>query len=384
MMNNFSFSNSVKIIFGKGSIAKIAEEIPADARVLMTYGGGSIKKNGVYEQVKKAMEGRVLFEFGGIEPNPHFETCMKAVELCKKEKIDFLLSVGGGSVLDGTKLIAAAQFVEGDPWGILVEGKQPTNALPIGVVLTLPATGSEMNSGAVITKDATKEKRDFNSRLVLPKFSVLDPETTYSLPPRQIGNGVVDTFVHVAEQYLTYPVGAKVQDRFAESILSVLVEEGPQALKTPEDYEVRSNLMWASTWALNGWISKGVPEDWATHMIGHEITALYGLDHGQTLAIVLPGVLSVMRGEKGAKIMQMGERVFGVSEGDEASRIEQSIAKLEAFFVSMGVKTRLSDYGLAEDCIEPVVKRLADRGVVLGENKTITPEKIREILKSRV
>lgn len=384
MMNNFSFSNSVKIIFGKGSIAKIAEEIPADARVLMTYGGGSIKKNGVYEQVKKAMEGRVLFEFGGIEPNPHFETCMKAVELCKKEKIDFLLSVGGGSVLDGTKLIAAAQFVEGDPWGILVEGKQPTNALPIGVVLTLPATGSEMNSGAVITKDATKEKRDFNSRLVLPKFSVLDPETTYSLPPRQIGNGVVDTFVHVAEQYLTYPVGAKVQDRFAESILSVLVEEGPQALKTPEDYEVRSNLMWASTWALNGWISKGVPEDWATHMIGHEITALYGLDHGQTLAIVLPGVLSVMRGEKGAKIMQMGERVFGVSEGDEASRIEQSIAKLEAFFASMGVKTRLSDYGLAEDCIEPVVKRLADRGVVLGENKTITPEKVREILKSRV
>ena len=383
-MNNFSFSNSVKIIFGKGSIAKIAEEIPADARVLMTYGGGSIKKNGVYEQVKKAMEGRVLFEFGGIEPNPHFETCMKAVELCKKEKIDFLLSVGGGSVLDGTKLIAAAQFVEGDPWGILVEGKQPTNALPIGVVLTLPATGSEMNSGAVITKDATKEKRDFNSRLVLPKFSVLDPETTYSLPPRQIGNGVVDTFVHVAEQYLTYPVGAKVQDRFAESILSVLVEEGPQALKTPEDYEVRSNLMWASTWALNGWISKGVPEDWATHMIGHEITALYGLDHGQTLAIVLPGVLSVMRGEKGAKIMQMGERVFGVSEGDEASRIEQSIAKFEAFFVSMGVKTRLSDYGLAEDCIEPVVKRLADRGVVLGENKTITPEKVREILKSRV
>ncbi len=383
-MNNFSFSNSVKIIFGKGSIAKIAEEIPADARVLMTYGGGSIKKNGVYEQVKKAMEGRVLFEFGGIEPNPHFETCMKAVELCKKEKIDFLLSVGGGSVLDGTKLIAAAQFVEGDPWGILVEGKQPSNALPIGVVLTLPATGSEMNSGAVITKDATKEKRDFNSRLVLPKFSVLDPETTYSLPPRQIGNGVVDTFVHVAEQYLTYPVGAKVQDRFAESILSVLVEEGPQALKTPEDYEVRSNLMWASTWALNGWISKGVPEDWATHMIGHEITALYGLDHGQTLAIVLPGVLSVMRGEKGAKIMQMGERVFGVSEGDEASRIEQSIAKLEAFFASMGVKTRLSDYGLAEDCIEPVVKRLADRGVVLGENKTITPEKVREILKSRV
>lgn len=383
-MNNFSFSNSVKIIFGKGSIAKIAEEIPADARVLMTYGGGSIKKNGVYEQVKKAMEGRVLFEFGGIEPNPHFETCMKAVELCKKEKIDFLLSVGGGSVLDGTKLIAAAQFVGGDPWGILVEGKQPTNALPIGVVLTLPATGSEMNSGAVITKDATKEKRDFNSRLVLPKFSVLDPETTYSLPPRQIGNGVVDTFVHVAEQYLTYPVGAKVQDRFAESILSVLVEEGPQALKTPEDYEVRSNLMWASTWALNGWISKGVPEDWATHMIGHEITALYGLDHGQTLAIVLPGVLSVMRGEKGAKIMQMGERVFGVSEGDEASRIEQSIAKLEAFFASMGVKTRLSDYGLAEDCIEPVVKRLADRGVVLGENKTITPEKVREILKSRV
>ena len=384
MMNNFSFSNSVKIIFGKGSIAKIAEEIPADARVLMTYGGGSIKKNGVYEQVKKAMEGRVLFEFGGIEPNPHFETCMKAVELCKKEKIDFLLSVGGGSVLDGTKLIAAAQFVEGDPWGILVEGKQPSNALPIGVVLTLPATGSEMNSGAVITKDATKEKRDFNSRLVLPKFSVLDPETTYSLPPRQIGNGVVDTFVHVAEQYLTYPVGAKVQDRFAESILSVLVEEGPQALKTPENYEVRSNLMWASTWALNGWISKGVPEDWATHMIGHEITAGYGLDHGQTLAIVLPGVLSVMRGEKGAKIMQMGERVFGVSEGDEASRIEQSIAKLEAFFASMGVKTRLSDYGLAEDCIEPVVKRLADRGVVLGENKTITPEKVREILKSRV
>jgi NADP-dependent alcohol dehydrogenase len=384
IMTNFSFSNPVKIIFGKDTIKKISEEIPSGAKILIIYGGGSIFKNGVYDQVKSALKNFEVYEFGGIEPNPHFETCMNAVELVKEKNIDFLLAVGGGSVIDATKFIAIASFADYDAWEIMSKRKLPSQALPLGTILTLPATGSEMNSGAVITHTALQEKRDFNTPLIFPKFSVLDPETTFSLPPEQVANGVVDTFVHVTEQYLTYPVGAKVQDYFSESILRILTEEGPKALVDPTNYNVRANLMWASTWALNGWISKGVPEDWATHMIGHEITAFHGLDHGQTLAIVLPGLLDVMRNEKGDKIVQMGENVFHVRSGTKDQKISGTIFQLDSFFHSMGTCTRLSDYGLGSAVIDPIVERFKDRGWKLGENRNITPEKIRLILEKRL
>ena len=383
-MKNFIYSNPVKIIFGKGSISRVAEEIPVNSRTLILYGRGSIKQNGVYCQVIEALKGRVIFEFSGISANPEYETCLKAIDLVKKENIDFLLAVGGGSVIDATKFIALASEAKGDLWRILSENQYPEKALPFGTILTLPASGSEMNAGAVITKVETQDKRSYGTPLIYPKFSVLDPETTYSLPPRQIANGVVDTFVHTTEQYLTYPVGGALQDYFAEGILRVLVKNGEQALKAPKNYEVRANLMWASSWGLNGWIAQGVPEDWATHMIGHELTAFYGIDHAQTLAIVLPGLLDVLREEKAEKLIQMGEHVFNISEGSRDDRIDSAIESIESFFRRMGIETHLSNYGLGIEAVRKVVERLKERGWILGEHQNITPDVVEEILIKRL
>lgn len=384
-MENFSFANPVKIIFGKNTISQIANEIPKNNKVLIVYGGGSIKKNGVYDQAIKALNGYEVFEFSGIEPNPHYETCMKAVELIKQKGIDYILAVGGGSVIDATKFIVAAACFEGDDaWTIISKSLRITKALPFGTILTLPATGSEMNSGGVITNAAKQDKRAFNSPLVYPKFSVLDPTTTFSLPPKQIGNGIVDTFVHVMEQYLTYYEGdAMLQDYMAEAIVKTLVNDGAKALQEPENYDVRANLMWASTWGLNGWINCGVPQDWATHMIGHEITAFYGIDHAQTLAIVLPGVMEVLREQKAKKIIRMGKEVFKLQAASDNEMIDKTIKAVEDFFESVGIKTHLSDYGLGDEAIEKISNRLAERGWKLGEKQNITPEMVKEILRLR-
>lgn len=384
-MQNFVFHNPVKILFGKGQIAKLGREIPPEARILVTYGGGSIKANGVYDQVMSALAGRNVREFGGIEPNPRYETLMQAVELVRREGLDFLLSVGGGSVLDGTKFIAAAVPFEGEPWDILSRGAQVRSAVPLGSVLTLPATGSEMNAFSVVSREATHEKLSFMSPLVFPRFSVLDPETTFSLPARQIGNGIVDAFVHVTEQYLTYPADAPLQDRMAEAILLTLIEEGPKTVAQPHDYDARANIMWCAAMALNGLIGLGVPQDWASHAIGHELTALHGLDHAQTLAVVLPSLLEVRRESKRAKLLQYAERVWGVSAGDEDARITQAIERTRGFFESVGVPTRLADYGVGAETISQVVKRLAERGPVeLGERGDLGPQAIQEILSQSV
>lgn len=385
-MKNFTFVNPTKIVFGKDVLKKLPDLLPSDAKILLTYGGGSIKQNGIYNQVAGLLKDFEWYEFGGIEPNPHYETCLKAVEVIKEKGINFLLAVGGGSVIDGTKFIAAAACSpEGvDPWNLVLGKPKVTAALPFATILTLPATASEMNSGAVITKDKTKEKRNFSSPLLFPRFSILDPVFTFSLPKRQIANGVVDTFVHVMEQYCTYPVHGIMQDYFSEGILKTLLEDGPKALENPQDYDVRASLMWAATFGLNGIIACGVPEDWATHMIGHELTALHGLDHGVTLAIILPGVMKVMQDEKKAKILQMGERLYGIKEGSEQERTDRTIAATEDFFRSMGIKTHLSEYGLGEEVIEPIVRRFEERGWVLGENASITPEKVRQILTVRL
>ena len=384
-MENFSFVNPVKIIFGKGTIQKINGEIPASSKVLIMYGGGSIKKNGVYDQVIHALSGYEIHEFPGVEPNPHYETCMKVVELIKEKGIDYLLAVGGGSVIDATKfIVAAACYDAGDPWDILSKGAKIKKALPFGTILTLPATGSEMNDGSVVSRVGTQEKLSFASPMVYPKFSVLDPTTTYTLPTRQVGNGVVDTFVHITEQYLTHYDGdSMVQDKLFEGLLKVLVVEGPKALETPTNYDVRANLMWASTWALNGWFGRGVPQDWATHMMGHEITAFYGLDHAQTLAIILPGVMSIMKLQKSKKIIALGYEVFGILEVDAEIAIAKTIKAVEDFFEKMGVKTHLSDYGLGDEAIEKVCSRMTERHWKLGEAGNITPDVIREILTLR-
>lgn len=382
-MNNFSFWNNTKIIFGAGEIAKLQQEIPADAKVMITFGGGSIKKNGIFEQVTAALADVKWVEFGGIEPNPHYDTCMKAVEKVKAENVDFLLAVGGGSVIDATKFIAAAAQHEGDAWEIIQSfGGAVKGALPVGCVLTLAATGSEMNPTSVVTRADTQDKLFFNSDFVRPRFSILDPQTTYSLPARQVGNGVVDSFVHVLEQYITYPVNAKVQDRFAEGLLSTILEDGPKALEEPENYDVRANLMWAATMALNGLIASGVPGDWATHLIGQEITGLYGLDHGQTLAIVMPAVWTYKLEQKREKLAQYGRRVLGINEADDLVAAEKAIVRTREFFEAMGVRTRLADYGLGEDVIPGVVAKLQQHQFVqLGEHGDITPDDVSKILE---
>jgi len=381
-MLNFEYWNPTKIFFGKGQIASISREIPAGTKVLMTYGGGSIRANGVYDQVKAALAHCTVIEFGGIQPNPEYRTLMEAVKLARAEKAGFLLAVGGGSVLDGTKFIAAAIPFEGEPWDIVQKNAEVKSAVPLASVLTLPATGSEANPFAVISRSETGEKLAFSSPHVYPRFSVLDPETTFSLPPRQIANGIVDAFVHTLEQYLTFPARAELNDRFAEAILQTLVEIGPKTLANPQDYDARATFVWTATMALNGLIGCGVPQDWATHMIGHELTALYGIDHARTLAVVAPHLYRVLRRDKAAKLLQYGERVWGIREGAEEERIEAAIRRTEEFFESLGVPTRLARYeGVRPETPKEVASRLERRGMTkLGERGAVAPAVVEEIL----
>jgi len=385
-MLNFSFKNTTQIYFGEGQIKALSEAIPKTAKVLVTYGGGSIKLNGVYDQVADALSEHTWFEFSGIEPNPSYETLMKAQALISEHDIDFLLAVGGGSVADGTKFIAAAALYEGDdPWDFIANGEPIEQALPIGCVLTLPATGSESNTNSVVTRDGNK--LPFKSPFVMPLFAVLDPSVTLSLSDRQISNGVVDAFIHTMEQYLTYSVNGKVQDRFAEGLLLTLIEEGPKALatETKNDLEVRGNIMWAATMALNGLIGAGVPQDWSTHMIGHELTGAYGIDHARTLSIVLPAVMKVCTEAKKEKLLQYAERVWNLTEGDEDSRVSRAIELTENFFKTMQVPTRLSDIDLGEAEIDGLIEKLSQHGMVeLGEHGDITPEVSRKILHTAV
>ncbi len=381
-MFNFEYQNPTKILFGKGQIQSIAKEIPAGSKVMLTYGGGSIRANGVHAQVLAALSACSVIEFGGIEPNPEYATLMRAVEIARAERVDLLLAVGGGSVLDGTKFIAAAIPFSGDPWDILASGAKVKSATPLASVLTLAATGSESNSFAVVSRRELDLKLAFSSPNVYPKFAVLDPETTFSLPPRQVANGVVDAFVHTMEQYMTFPVNAELNDRFAESILQTLVEVGPKTLANPADYNARATMVWSATLALNGLIGCGVPQDWATHMIGHELTALYGIDHARTLATVLPHLLRVQAAQKREKLLQFADRVWGIRDGSEDERIEAGIAKMESFFEAMGLPTRLARYdNVQANTPATVAARLEGRGMVkLGERGDVAPATVTDIL----
>ena len=380
-MLNFTFKNRTEILFGEGQIQEVASRLPENANVLFLYGGGSIKKNGIFDDVSAVLDSVNVTEFGGVEPNPEYETLMQAVQVARDNEVNFILAVGGGSVIDGAKFIAAAVNFEGNPWDILVSGAAFSDPLPIGAVLTLPATGSESNGNSVVNRKETAQKRAFGSDSVQPMFAVLDPTYTFSLPPRQVSNGVVDAFVHVIEQYLTYPVNAPLQDRFAEGILQTLLTEGPKALSTPQDYDVRANVMWSATMALNGLIGKGVPQDWATHMIGHELTALYNLDHAQTLAIVLPSLMFVQREQKKAKILQLGERVFGITGEDEGRCLDLTIKAVQDFFEAMQVQTRLADYQIEKSSVDEIVANLEKNGMTaLGEHDDIDLAKARQIL----
>ena len=384
-MQNFDFHNPTHIVFGKDRTADLDKLIPAHAKVLILVGGSSAEKTGTLAEVRQALGTRQHDTFSGIEPNPSYETSMQAVQQVKDGKFDFLLAVGGGSVIDAVKFIAAAVLFEGnDAWSILQKnGRNITRALPFGTVLTLPATGSEMNSGGVITRRSIGAKLAFGSPHCYPVFSVLDPTKTYTLPPKQLANGVVDAFVHTIEQYLTYPVNAPLQDRFSEGILQTLIEIGPRLLADAEpNYDDRANLVWAATLALNGLIGAGVPQDWSTHMVGHELTALHGIDHARTLAIVLPSMLHERRAQKQAKLLQYGERVWGITSGTADERVDEAIARTRAFFESMGIPTRLGAYDLGADAIAAVVKQLEAHGMTrLGEQREVTLEVSRRVLE---
>ena len=384
-MINFELYNPTNLIFGKGQIEKLSTLVPQGAKILLAYGGGSIFKNGIHEQVINNLKGFEIVEFGGIEPNPHFETLMKAVAVIKEQNIDFILAVGGGSVIDGVKFISAAVHFDGNPMEILKKRiliKDLSKVVPFGTVLTLPATGSEMNSGAVVTIEATQEKLAFGGSALFPKFSICDPTVIESLPKRQLQNGVIDAYTHVLEQYLTYPHEGYLQDRIAESILQTLIQIGPGVVENPKDYALASNFMWSCTMALNGLIQKGVPQDWATHMIGHELTALYGIDHARTLAVVGPNLYRVMFETKKQKLAQYGKRIFNLT-GTEDEIAHEAINKTVAFFHAMGMQTKLSDYiNDFDKTADFIVNRFEKRGWLgLGEKQNITLEKVKSIVE---
>lgn len=383
-MNNFEFKNPTKIIFGKGSIKKLSNEIPKDSKVLMLYGGGSIKKNGIYDQVKTALVNIDVVEFGGIPANPEYAVLMEALKVIKDQNITYLLAVGGGSVIDGTKFLSAAALFEGDnPWDILAKNIKTEKGMPFGTVLTLPATGSEMNSGAVITRKETKQKITMGGQGLFPVFSILDPLVVASLPERQIANGLTDAFMHVLEQYMTYPTGAILQDRFAESILQTLLEVAPRVMKDPTDYKAASNFMWSCTWALNGLLHKGVPADWASHSMGHELTALFGIDHARTLAIIAPNHYKFNFEAKKDKLAQYAERIWNITEGSTDDKAHAAIEKTIGFFHELGIDTKLSDYTKDYDgTAEIISRRFTDRGWLgMGEHKSLTPDMVEEIVK---
>ncbi len=378
-MNNFIFQNPTRLIFGKGMIAELAKAIPADKKIMITFGGGSVKKNGVYEQVRKAVQDRDYIEFWGIEPNPAIETLRKAIALGKEHNIGFLLAVGGGSVLDGTKLISAGLKYDGDAWELVKKGVYH-DTVPMGSVLTLPATGSEMNNGAVISCHETREKYPFYSNY--PVFSILDPETTFTLPPHQVACGLADTFVHVMEQYMTTPGQSRLMDRWAEGILKTLTEIAPKIRENQHNYDLMADFMLSATMGLNGFIAMGVTQDWSTHMIGHELTALCGLTHGATLAIVFNGTLRTLRHQKKDKILQYGERVWGITEGDEEARIDKTIEKTASFFQSLGLSTRLSEEHIADSVILEIERRFNERHAAFGEAGNVDGAMARKILEN--
>ena len=382
-MQNFDYYNPTHIVFGKDRLAELNTLVPQGAKVLVLYGGGSVKRFGTLDKVLSNLGDREVVEFGGIEPNPQFDTLMKAVEIVRNENIDFLLAVGGGSVMDGTKFVAAAAPFEGDEASLLTHGFAPLpieTSIPLAAVATLPATGSEMNMGAVVSHQGGKFP--VMSPLNFPKFSILDPSLTFTLPKTQISNGIVDAFIHIVEQYVTFPANALVQDRTSEGLLKTLIEVGPTTLEQPENYEARSSLVWSATWALNGFIGAGAPQDWTTHMIGHELTALFGIDHGQSLAIIQPSVWKLRKDKKRAKLLQYAERVWDITEGSDDERIDAAINKTREFFESLGVKTRLSEYGVEQNQIDDVVNALEKHGLTaLSETGDLTLDISRQIIE---
>ncbi len=380
-MINFTYCNPTEIKFGKGQIAAIAELIPENARIFLLYGGGSIKKNGVYNQVMDALSGRVVDEFNGVEANPHYETLQVASRLAMLKGSTFVLGAGGGSVIDAAKFLAAMIATgKDDPWDDLLKHPEDVRPLPNGAVLTLPATGSESNPVSVISSVRRQLKVPFSNQAARPKFAIMDPTTMQSLSRRQLENGVVDAFTHVLEQYLTRPVNTPVQYGFSETVLEVLIEWGPKLVETRSE-EACENVMWAANQALNGLIGAGVPQDWSTHMIGHAITAIYGVDHARTLSMIMPSVFRYCLNTKAPMLARYARRVWKSDQLDDVKAAEQAIVRTEEFMAHMGCPVRISQQDALEVDVEALVSHLEKAGhTELGENQDIRPEDVRKIL----
>ncbi|MCE2683432.1 MAG: iron-containing alcohol dehydrogenase [Cryomorphaceae bacterium] len=389
-MLNFEVINPTRIVFGRDQLSRLPEllkEYCPSKRVLIAYGGGSAERIGLLDKIREQLKGFHLVEFGGIEANPQFTTLMKGVELARKESVECILAVGGGSVIDGVKFMTGAFYYQGDSWEVLIRKENCVfeKALPFGAVLTLPATGSEANSGAVISRDELSEKRAMGGPLFFPKFSFCDPSVVASLPKKQISNGIIDAFVHTLEQYVTYPSNNFLQEKQAEAILSILIEIAPKVIANPSDYTLASNLMWSATHALNGNLRCGVPTDWCTHMIGHEFTALYHIDHARTLAIVMPRLWENQFDNKKEKLAQYGKRVWNLT-GSDTEIARSVIQKTEEFFQSLGVETKLSAYTADTDHVAEIVrKRFEERGwIAMGERQAIGLNDVEAIVNQSI
>jgi len=387
-MLNFEIITPTRIVFGKdqlGRLPELLDGIAPNKRIMLAYGGGSIHKNGILDAILSVLSSFHVVQFSGIEPNPEFQTLMKGVDLFKEEQLDCILAVGGGSVIDGVKFMTGAIKYAGDPWDVLEkkDGCLFEDAVPFGAILTLPATGSEANSGAVISRSEWKQKRAMGGPLFFPRFAFCDPTVVATLPQRQLANGVVDAFMHTLEQYITVPTGNKLQERQAEAILLTLKEVGPLVLKDPSNYELAANLMWSATHALLGFLRCGVPTDWTTHMIGHELTALYGIDHARTLAIIAPRLYENQFENKKAKLVQYGKRVWELS-GSDDEIARKAIEETEAFFHQLGIATRISKYTEnGEEAATIIKERFIERGwTAMGERQVITPDDVFTIVNS--
>ncbi|QOY38194.1 iron-containing alcohol dehydrogenase [Anaerobacillus isosaccharinicus] len=383
-MDNFIFQNPTKLIFGRDQIELLPKEVPQYGnRVLLVYGGGSIKRNGLYDAVLKQLSlcGAEVFELAGVEPNPRLTTVHKGVEICKKEKIEFILAVGGGSVLDCTKAIAAGAHYDGDVWDIVTKKHFPTSALPFGTILTLAATGSEMNSGSVITNWETKEKYGWGSPLVFPKFSILDPINTFSVPKDHTVYGIVDMMTHVFEQYFHPTTNTPLQERMCEAVLLTVTEAAPKLLEDLENYELRETILYSGTIALNGFLQMGARGDWASHNIEHSISAVYDIPHAGGLAIIYPQWLRHVKDIGLRKLNQLAVRVWNVDPSNKTEQeiAEEGISKLEQFWQSLGAPSRLKDYNIDDSNVDV----MADKAMVngpFGNFKKLEKEDVVEIL----
>jgi alcohol dehydrogenase YqhD (iron-dependent ADH family) len=386
-LQNFVFHNPTKLIFGKGTLPSLKEEVPKyGKKVLLVYGGGSIKRNGIYEETMKYLReiDAEVFELPGVEPNPRLSTVHKGVEICKKENIELLLAVGGGSVIDATKAIAVGAKYDGDVWDIITKKAEVKDALPLGTVLTLAATGSEMNSGSVITNWETQEKLGWGSPYSFPKFSILDPTHTFTVPRDQTVYGIVDMMSHALEHYFSLAPNVPYNERMVESLLTTVIETAPKLLEDLQNYEYRETIMFCGTMALNGVINQGMRGDWATHGIEHAVSAVYDIPHGGGLAIIFPNWIRYNLDVTTPKMKQLAIRVFNVDSTGKSDRqiAEEGIDRLRQFWNSIGAPSRLADYNIDDSKLELMAeKAVSPAGGSLGRFKELTKRDVLEILK---